>query len=204
MARKKGSGDISKKEYLSPRECGEISGVFQTTVIYWIKQKGLRAHRSPGGHYKVSRQDLLKFLDAHDIYNVDRTQKEKYKILIIDDEETTLSILNQLFKSEYEVITTANPNNILEKVKETQPDLILLDINMPGKDGFDVLNEIKSDLQTRGIPVIFISGLSDEETVARGLSTTAEDYIRKPFLLEEVRLKVKKIIRRTYQIKTDK
>lgn len=204
MARKKKDTDISKKEYLSPKECGKIAGVFQTTVIYWIKHKGLKAHRSPGGHYKVSKQDLLKFLDAHDIYNVDRTKKEKYKVFLIDDEQTTLEVLTHLLAPEYDVHTSINSESIVEKVKKVSPDLILLDINLPGKDGFDILNELKSDLQTRGLPIVFISGLTDEETVARGLSTTAEDYIKKPFLLEEVRLRVKKIIDRIYNVELEK
>jgi DNA-binding response OmpR family regulator len=91
----------------------------------------------------------------------------------------------------------------LQEVKKNAPDLILLDINLPGKDGFSVLNELKSDLQTRALPVIFISGLSDEETVVKGLRTTAEDYIKKPFLLEEVKLRVEKVIDRIYNVEIE-
>lgn len=198
MARKKKDTDISKKEFLSPRECGTIAGVFQTTVIYWIKNKGLKAHRSPGGHYKVSKQDLLKFLDAHDIYNVDRTQKERYKLFILDDESSTLEVLERLFKDDYDVILWDKAEGVVDEVKKQSPDLVLLDINLPGKDGFDVLNDLKSDLQTRALPVIFISGMADEDTVIKGLKTTAEDYIRKPFMLEEVKLRVEKVIDRIY------
>lgn len=203
MARRKKDPDISKKEFLSPRECGQIAGVFQTTVIYWIKHKGLKAHRSPGGHYKVSKQDLLRFLDAHDIYNVDRTKKEKYKLFILDDEQSTLEVLARLFKDEYDIVTWDKSEGVLEEIKQTAPDLLLLDINLPDKDGFEILNEVKSDLQTRALPVIFISGLDDEETVIKGLTTTAEDYIKKPFMLEEVKLRVRKVIDRIYNVKSE-
>ena len=203
MARKKKDTDISKKEFLSPRECGQIAGVFQTTVIYWIKNKGLKAHRSPGGHYKVSKSDLLRFLDAHDIYNVDRTKKDRYKLFILDDEKSTLEVLERLFADEYDVAVWDKAEGALDEVKKAAPDLILLDINLPGKDGFTVLNELKGDLQTRALPVIFISGLSDSETVVKGLKTTAEDYIKKPFLLEEVKLRVKKVIDRIYTVKVE-
>ncbi|HCL55450.1 MAG TPA: hypothetical protein DHW82_00345 [Spirochaetia bacterium] len=203
MARKRKDLDISKKEFLSPREAGSIAGVFQTSVIYWIKKKGLKAHRSPGGHYKISKQDLLKFLDKHDIYNIDRTRKTKYRIMVIDDDKSTVDSLIEILTPDYDVSAWDFKGSLVQKTKDFAPDLIMLDIRLPNKDGFEVFNEFKSDLQTRGIPVIFLSGMTDENTVVKGLSTTAEDYIKKPFLFEEAKLRVKKILDRIYHVKPE-
>lgn len=203
MARKRKDLDISKKEFLSPKECGKIAGVFQTTVIYWIKNKGLKAHRSPGGHYKVSKQELLRFLDKHDIYNIDRTKKNRYKIYVIDDEKSVQEAIKQTLTPEFDVFIWDLTTPLMQELKKILPDLILLDIKLPDKDGFQIFNEIKSDLNTRGIPIVFLSGMTDEETVVKGLKTNAEDYIKKPFLLEELKLRIKKIIDRIYYLEPE-
>ena len=92
--------------------------------------------------------------------------KEKPTILIVDDEPYNIDYLEQeLVDLEYETVSAANGNEALQRVEESNPDMILLDIMMPEMDGFEVLKLLKSDPKTRDIPVVVISAMSDIDNV---------------------------------------
>jgi excisionase family DNA binding protein len=184
-------------DYLTPRQAGEIAGVFQTTIIYWIKKKGLRATRSPGGHYKIYKPDLLDFLNVHDIYNKNQNEENKIKISLVDDDEDTRLLLKEYLEDEYALTVFDSVENIIDKIISAEPDIILLDVKMPEKNGFEVIEELKVNRRTRSIPVIFISALTESEYAIKGLQLQAEDYIRKPFDPEEIKLKIDRILRRS-------
>jgi excisionase family DNA binding protein len=183
-------------DFMTPREAGEIAGVFQTTIIYWINKKGLRASRSPGGHYKIFKPDLIEFLNEHDIYNKSKTDELKTRIALIDDDNDIVELLKGYLNAEFEVTIYTETANIIDKLVELNPDLILLDVKMPEKDGFEIIEELKVNRRTRSIPVIFISALTQSEYAIKGLKLQAEDYIRKPFNPEEIKLKINRILRR--------
>jgi serine phosphatase RsbU (regulator of sigma subunit) len=104
------------------------------------------------------------------------------RILIVDDEPYNLDYLEQELESyDYQLITASNGREALEKVLETSPDLILLDIMMPEMDGFEVLFRLKADPQTRDIPVVIISAANSLDSVVKGIQLGAEDYLPKPF-----------------------
>jgi diguanylate cyclase (GGDEF)-like protein len=108
-------------------------------------------------------------------------EKKKLKILIVDDEIININILAEYFESQYEVIYATNGESALKIIQEQVPDLILLDIMMPGMDGFDVLEKIKNTPSIMSIPVIFITGSNDAKSEEKGLVLGAVDYITKPF-----------------------
>jgi sigma-B regulation protein RsbU (phosphoserine phosphatase) len=111
----------------------------------------------------------------------------KADILIVDDTPTNLSLLTQMLTSQgYSVRAVTNGQRALESARTLPPDLILLDIRMPGVNGFDVCQQLKSDELTHEIPVIFISALDDIQDKVRGFKAGGVDYITKPFQLEEV------------------
>jgi len=101
-------------------------------------------------------------------------------ILIVDDEISNIEIMNAVLEDDYEVCFAMSGEEALEMVHKTQPDLILLDILMPGLDGFEVCQTIKNDPQLVDIPIIFTTGLGDTEDEIRGLSLGAIDYVTKP------------------------
>lgn len=111
----------------------------------------------------------------------------KADILIIDDTPSNLSLLTQMLSTRgYGVRAVTNGQRALESASVVPPDLILLDIRMPGLNGFEVCQELKSRETTRDIPVIFISALDDVQDKIRGFKVGGVDYITKPFQLEEV------------------
>jgi DNA-binding NtrC family response regulator len=105
------------------------------------------------------------------------------KILVVDDEVEVVNVLQSFLRlKQYEVITATNGTEALEKVREEHPQVVLLDINMPGKSGLEVLGEILTF--DPGIGVIMATAQSDEETGRYALNNGAFDYVTKPFDLE--------------------
>jgi signal transduction histidine kinase len=113
-------------------------------------------------------------------------------ILIVDDNPTNLSVLKQALKSVgFKVRLAADGKSAIDQVKQEPPALILLDVDMPGIDGFETCRLLKADSLTQGIPIIFMTALADTENKVKGLSLGAVDYITKPFEQEEVLARVK-------------
>jgi signal transduction histidine kinase len=111
------------------------------------------------------------------------SQSDEYKatILLVDDDSINLSVFGQFLTSYYEVlIATSGPRALQLANGATKPDLILLDVMMPGMDGYEVLNQLKANPDTREIPVIFVTALNSDVEEERGLKLGAVDYIYKP------------------------
>lgn len=114
---------------------------------------------------------------------------EKKKILIIDDEEnfTKMVKLNLEERGEYVVKTENNSNNAFAAAKEFKPDLILLDIIMPGMDGGDVASELKTDNTLKGIPVVFLTAIIKENEIdSQDGFIGGHPFIAKPISVEEL------------------
>ncbi|MFE1747114.1 EAL domain-containing protein [Coleofasciculus sp. H7-2] len=113
-------------------------------------------------------------------------------ILIVDDLPNNLKLLFSLLKeSGFKVLVAKDGESAIEKLKEVSPDLILLDVIMPGIDGFETCDRLKSSVATKDIPVIFMTALTDSVDKVKGLSLGAVDYITKPFQQEEVLARVR-------------
>jgi len=102
-------------------------------------------------------------------------------IFLIDDNPVNLNTGKMVLQDKYAVVTIPSGEKLLSLLQKTKPDLILLDVEMPGMDGYDTLREIKANPETSQIPVIFLTGKSDPEDELYGLSLGAVDYIAKPF-----------------------
>jgi EAL domain-containing protein (putative c-di-GMP-specific phosphodiesterase class I) len=109
------------------------------------------------------------------------------KILIVDDMPDNVRLLSSILSRKgFELISAYSGQMALESLQNVQPDLILLDINMPGMSGYDLCEIIKQNKLTKDIPIIFISALHDIQNVVHGFALGGVDYITKPFQLEEV------------------
>jgi diguanylate cyclase (GGDEF)-like protein len=112
-------------------------------------------------------------------------------ILIVDDVEDNLEILGDLLTFDgYNVQIARSGEGALKLVQESRPDLILLDILMPGMDGFEVCSRLKADEDTKDIPVIFVSSMTDIDSKVRGFKVGGVDYINKPFQHAEILVRV--------------
>ncbi|GBE94512.1 hybrid sensor histidine kinase/response regulator [Nostoc cycadae] len=128
---------------------------------------------------------------------------ENSLILIVDDTITNLEIISDALTTAGFIVTTArNGEKALQQIQDTLPDLILLDVMMPGIDGFETCQKLKTNPLTQDIPVIFMTGISDIETKVKGLNLGAVDYITKPFQKEEVLARIKTHLQLRYLTKT--
>lgn len=119
------------------------------------------------------------------------------KILIADDEPDILEILQYNLQAEgFEVSTAKNGNEAIEKAKRILPDLIILDIMMPGKTGMEVCNALRAQPVFKDTLIIFLTALSDEGTEIKGLETGADDYLTKPVSPKVLVSKVNALFRR--------
>ncbi len=112
-------------------------------------------------------------------------------VLVVDDAEANIDILVEALGSEYEGSVAMDGESALESVESELPDIILLDIMMPGMDGYEVCQRLKSDTKTAGIPIVFLTAMTDDENRARGIELGAVDYITKPFEISDVKAVVK-------------
>ncbi|WP_348727899.1 HD domain-containing phosphohydrolase [Rheinheimera texasensis] len=112
-------------------------------------------------------------------------------ILLVDDEPTNLRVLRTVLNDLYRLLFAKNGLEALQLAAEHQPDLVLLDVMMPGMTGFEVCTKLKADAQTRHIPVIFVTALRDEIDETQGFDVGAVDYITKPITPAVVRARVK-------------
>jgi two-component system, chemotaxis family, chemotaxis protein CheY len=118
------------------------------------------------------------------------------KVLVIEDEEFLRKLIaTKLVNSNYEVIEAVDGEDGLKKIKETKPDIVLLDLILPGMDGFTFLEKIKDDPETKEIPVIILSNLGQKEEIERGLKLGAKDFLVKANLTpKDIIEKIKNII----------
>lgn len=115
------------------------------------------------------------------------------KILIVDDEADIIDLLKTCFEAQgYLVLIAYNGDEALSKLTQ-KPDLILLDVMMPGKSGFEICHQIRSSVDC---PIIFLTAKVDDEDIIRGLDLGADDYLLKPFTLKELRARVAAHLRR--------
>jgi sigma-B regulation protein RsbU (phosphoserine phosphatase) len=113
------------------------------------------------------------------------------RVMVVDDTEANIDILLETLADDYKVVVATDGESALEDIEKSPPDLILLDIMMPGMDGYEVCQKLKNSEITRNIPVIFLTALKEEGDEARGLGLGAVDYITKPFNPELVKARVR-------------
>jgi len=117
---------------------------------------------------------------------------KKQTVLIVDDQPANIRILLEILKTDYEIRVAIDGETALDIVRsDNPPDLVLLDVMMPGIDGYVVCERMKTDPRTSDIPVIFITGKGDEEDMVRGFQCGAVDYVVKPFSHVVVKARVK-------------
>lgn len=117
------------------------------------------------------------------------------RILAADDDPLSIKLLNFRLRSVgHEVISAVNGGEALEIATREKPDLVLLDIMMPVMNGFQVLRKLKSQEETKNIPVIMLTSKVQEKDVVFGIETGAEDYITKPFSFAELNARVNRVL----------
>jgi putative two-component system response regulator len=121
------------------------------------------------------------------------------RVLVVDDEDANRKLLTRLLRQDYDITLASDGDEALAILERTDVDLVLLDVQMPGPDGFEVCERLKRSPRTRLVPVVLVTGLGAREHRIRGISAGADDFLTKPFDPEELHARVASLVRlKTY------
>jgi len=183
--------------FLTTGEVAKYCQVSPVTVFRWIKEGKLQAYTTPGGHHRVKATDLLAFL-AHYSMPVDTelrraTPGKEWRILVVDDEQSIVETVVRNLQRLGVTARFATASNGFEAGRELalfSPDLIVLDLMMPGMDGFAVCRLVKADPKTRHIKILVATGYASPDQLAKAREAGADDCLPKPFTGDELRRRV--------------
>ena len=179
--------------YLTTIEVAAACGVSARTVSTWIRDGSIPAHKTVGGHGRVSVEDLRRFLAGRGMHvppgiapapDGDGTASAKAarrRALVIDDDETLLAVMKEILTASGWEVETARHGFLAGYLAgHHRPDVIVLDIMMPGLDGYEVLSLMRRRPEARAVPVIACTSLKGPETEERIRSAGFDAYVRKP------------------------
>ena len=187
-------------DLLSPADAAKLVGVARTTVNYWIRYYGLKTQVTPGKRYKIKYSDFKLFLD----FNKNKNRKEKkikrgnlkYKIAILEPILVTRKNYIEWLKDDYDLICITDLAKPLRELKRIEPDIILMDVNLTeDKVSFSILEDIKREMKLRNVPIIIITKNYSEDDVVSGLEKGACDYVKKPVGQNELKARIKNLLR---------
>lgn len=185
--------------YHTTHQVAKLLGVSLPTVVNWVNNDLLAAHRTPGGHRRIAQKDLLAFARRNDYPLPDdylATIAGTRRVLVVDDEpdfaETVRDYLQ--LKGGYEVEVAESGFVAGYTVARFKPDLVLMDIMMPGMDGFQVLRTLRADRETAHLPVVACTAYRDADIEQRIQDDDFDDFVAKPVKLDALLELVQKMI----------
>ena len=185
-----------EKRFLTTGEIAWFCAVSHLTVTNWIRAGKLCASRTPGGHRRIRREDLLRFLIEHGFPVPQELSKEGKQILVVDDERPLAELMAQALQEDgYQVSTAFDGYEAGLKMATLQPDLLVLDLIMPGLDGFSICQRVKAQPEGKRTKIIAITGFVHEGNLAKARECGADLCLTKPFQLKNLQEMVAKLLR---------
>ncbi len=117
------------------------------------------------------------------------------RVLVVDDVKANVDLLVEALRDDYKISVALNGEAALRSIEKTQPDLVLLDIVMPGMDGYEVCRRLRADTKTHDLPVMFLSSLEDVHDKTQGFEAGGNDYLTKPFEILEVKARARSVLK---------
>jgi len=182
-----------------PYTTGEIAKFCDVTinaVKKWIAAGKLPAFRTPGGHYRIEREDFKVFVERYKLHIKDRIFKERKKILIVDDEPAVVEFIRGVLEAsggDYLTESADNGYEALMKIGSFNPGLLILDIRMPRLDGFEVCRRIRGDEATKDMKIIAITAYGPEE-MEKIKKSGAQICLAKPLTMQKLLLSIRRLL----------
>lgn len=170
--------------------------VYPSSVTHWINAGKLRAHQTAGGHHRVTREDLIGFLEGLNIRLPDELVARK-RVLIVDDDAELSKVIARAFsrRGDCDVEICGDGINALIRIGQQAPDLVILDIVIPKFDGIQVCRVLKSQPKTRAIKIIAISGQKLPFSERKLADLKIDGFFRKPLDLKELTGRAAELLR---------
>ena len=188
------------RRHLSTFDVAAMLDVDPGSVANWIDSGLLRAHRTPGGHRRVAADDLLEFLREHNMPIPPELEARPVRVVVVDDEPAVTEMIARAIRSEhpdYEVAEAHDGFKAGSIIATLKPDVVILDLRMPGMDGFEVCKSIKSEQATRHSTVIAVTAYDSEENTRRIMDCGAAACLPKPLDLSELLRRVEAAVKST-------
>jgi excisionase family DNA binding protein len=170
-----------KNDLFTIPQAAKICSVCRTTMWRWVKSGKLEAFLTPGGQFKIREGDLTSFIQKRMKHLPVAAFSRGTKILIVDDDPAILKLLNKMLSSSgYRREVASDGFEAGTKIMQFKPDLIILDLLMPGMDGFEVCKQIKENSNTSHIKILIFTGFDSKENKERIMRAGADGYLVKP------------------------
>ena len=181
---------METKQSFSTSEVAKYCHVTADTIRKWAEAGRIRVFKTPGGHRRIRREDLLKFLQENEIPIHEDLGTSDVKILIVDDEKAVVSVIRRFLERSqtgFEIEVAMDGFDAGHQVATFKPDIVFLDLRLPGMDGFEVTRRIKSDPQHAGTRIIAMTGYYEGEVAQRVVELGALLCLQKPFSPDDLR-----------------
>ena len=190
---------MKKERFLSTGDMANYCEVTSAAVLKWIDSGKLPVFTTPGGHYRVLRTDFRDFITRHGMFIDEgffgKSQGRK-RILIVDDEPAVVAFIEEALRLEgdYDLATAYDGFEAGHQLAIFKPDLIVLDIMLPGMDGFEICRRLKTDPAMSHVKVLAVTGFATEENIEKILGYGADDFLAKPLKLADLKKKVHELL----------
>jgi excisionase family DNA binding protein len=174
-------------DLLTIPQAARLCAMSRGTIWKYVKTGEINAYRTPGGQYRIRQTDFNDFMQRNNMYPRAFHEPDNHRILIVDDEPQILKMLTaMLFRDEYSLETAKDGFDAGVKIMTFKPGLVILDLIMPGMDGFEVCRQIKTNADTAHIKVLAVTGYDSEENRDKILAQGADAYLTKPLFKDNL------------------
>ncbi len=189
---------MEDKDIYSIPRAAKYCSLSRVTIWKYVKKGELKASLTPGGQYRIRKKDLESFIRKNGMYPLANYQPAGKKILIVDDDPQFQAMLTQMLSThKYETEVASDGFEAGVKVMEFKPGLIILDLIMPGMDGFEVCKQIKENSATSHIKILAITGYDTKENRDRIMKAGADGYLAKPIAMGTLLQHVENLLNET-------
>lgn len=186
------------RRYFTTFEASQFLAVSLPTVVNWIKANRLKAHRTPGGHRRIARDELASFIRRHAMPMPSELSEEgsAARVLVVHGKSAKReAVLSRLRRAGYVCAGAADGFSAGLSVGHFRPDLLLIDLSTPGLDGASVSGALRALDPPRALPILAMSDGRDEKALKHALAQGFDDLLTRPFVLEVVKRKIEQALR---------
>ncbi len=198
MIKQDENGPLPLKSVFTTGDVADICKLSQQTVIRCFDTGRLRGYRVPGSRFRrIPREALIQFMKEHNI-PLDQLESGKTRVLVVDDDPAIVEMLVELLERDgrFEVQTAATGFDAGLRTREFRPDVLVLDYLLPDINGNAVCRSIRNDESLRTVKIIIVSGVIEREHVDKLLADGADDFIQKPFNIEQLVNRIVELVHR--------
>ncbi len=187
---------MESKQSFSTSEVARFCHVTADTIRKWAEAGRIRVFKTPGGHRRIRRDDLMRFLRENSIPIHEDLDNSGVRLLVVDDEKAVISVIRRFLErssTPFQIEVAMDGFEAGRQVATFRPDVIVLDLRLPGIDGFEVCRRIKTNPESSTSHVLAMTGYYEGEVAQRVIELGADMLLQKPFTPDDLRRALAKV-----------